>query len=452
MPWSVVENAAPEILARHSEYAGRLDAAVDHWRRAGKLAIAQLAYKEAISNFGAAIRLCKTFGDDVAWQRRELEIQVELGQALLANLGYQAPETLAAFERAVTLAEAIGEPDLLVPSIFGLWASHYIGNRSTGNLADRVEKITAKTGNKGHRCVNMRMLALERFHAGEYRKCLKLVDTALAIYDPNQHRDLALTFAHDPRSAATNYKAWSKWYLGFPDQARVAVEDSISWAREIDHPNTIGISLCYGVSLTNIWRRDLARVEEAATEIVKLSEEKSLELWDTWGRIYLAWATLQRGDRDALKVMESAIVTAHRIGAMRFGSFHLGLLAEAQSRFGQRDAADATLKAAFDLQDITKDAPLEADLYRLRAAARLRASSATKAEAIADLERALVIARRQEALSLELRAARDLARLYADDSKVNEARELLCPVHAKFIEGFDTPDLMESKALLEELG
>jgi class 3 adenylate cyclase/tetratricopeptide (TPR) repeat protein len=444
-------NAAPEILARHSEYAGRLDAAVDHWRRAGKLAIAQPAYKEAISNFGAAIRLCKTFGDDVAWQRSELEIQVELGQALLANLGYQAAETLAAFERAVTLAEAIGEPNLLVPSIFGLWASHYISNRSTGNLADRVEKITAKSGSKGHRCVNMRMLALEHFHAGEYRKCLELVDTALAIYDPNRHRDLALTFAHDPRSAATNYKAWSKWHLGFADQARVAAEDSISWAREIDHPNTIGIALCYGVSLTNIWRRDLARVEEAATEVVKVSEEKSLELWDTWGRIYLAWVRLQRGDRNALKDMEGGIETAHRIGAVRFGSFHLGLLAEAQSRFGQHDVAKATLKAAFDLQGNTKDAPLEADLYRLRAAARLRASSDSKAEATADLGRALEIARRQGALSLELRAARDLARLSADDGKIDEARQVLFPVYARFIEGFDTSDLTEAKVLIDEL-
>ena len=68
----------------------------------------------------------------------------------------------------MTLGEAIGEPDLLVPSIFGLWASHYISNSSTGDLADRIEKITAKTGNSGHRCVNMRMLALERFHAGAH--------------------------------------------------------------------------------------------------------------------------------------------------------------------------------------------------------------------------------------------------------------------------------------------
>jgi predicted ATPase len=388
----------------------------------------------------------------VDWQRRELEIQVDLGQALIANLGYQAAETLVAFERAVTLAETIGEPDLLVPSIFGLWASHYIANRSTGDLADRLERITAKSGNKGQRCVSLRMLALESFHAGEYLKCLELVDSALAIYDREQHRDLALTFAHDPCCAATNYKAWSHWYLGSPDQAKVAAEASIAWAREIGHPNTIGLALCYGVSLTNIWRRDLGRVEEAATQVIELSEEKSLELWATWGRIYLSWVRLQRGEGNALKDMEAAIESARRIGAVRLGSFHLGLLAEAQSRLGQHDAAKATLQEAFDLQESTHDVPFEADLYRLRATIRLRAARTSKEQAIADLQRALDIARRQEALSLELRAARDLARLHADDGKVDDAREILLPIHAKFIEGLDTPDLLESKSLLDELG
>ena len=442
----------PEILARHAQYAGRLDAAADLWRQAGVLSVAQPAYKEAISNFGAAIRLCKTFGDDADWQRKELQIQVELGQALIANLGYQAAETLVAFERAVTLAETIGEPDLLMPSIFGLWASHYIANTSTGDLADRIEEITAQSGNTGHRCVYLRVRALEHFHAGEYRECLELVDRALAVYDPDRHRDLALTFAHDPRSAATNYQAWGKWYLGFSDQARDAAEDSIAWAREIGHPNTIGIALCYGVSLTNIWRRDLDRVEAAATEIVKLSEEKSLVLWDTWGRIYLTWVRLQRGDGRALPDMEAAIETALRIGALRFGSWHLGMLAEAQSRLGRHDAAAATLQRAFDLQEKTKDAPLQADLYRLRAAVRLSASATSRDAAVVDLQRALAVARRQQALSLELRAARDLARLHADGDEVDRARDVLLPVHAQFVEGFDTPDVLESKSLLDELG
>lgn len=191
-------DVTPEILARHAECAARTEQSIDYWQRAGVLAVAQPAYKEAIANFGAAIRLCGPFGDDAAWQRRELQIQVELGQALVANLGYQAPATLAAFERALALAEVIGEPDLLVASIYGVWASRYTADKPLENLADRMEKITAESGNSGHRCVNMRMLALERFHAGEYRKSLELIDSSLSLYDPDAHRNLALTFAHDP--------------------------------------------------------------------------------------------------------------------------------------------------------------------------------------------------------------------------------------------------------------
>jgi predicted ATPase len=444
-------NVTPEILARHAEYAGRNEQAIDYWQRAGALAVAQPAYKEAIANFGAAIRLCGLFGDEAAWRLRELQIQVQIGQALVANLGYQAPATLAAFERALALAETIGEPDLLVASIFGVWASRYMANQPSEYLADRLEKITAESGNSGHRCVNMRMLALERFHAGEYRKSLELVDNALSLYDPDVHRDLALTFAHDPRTAATNYIAWNKWHLGFPDQARTASEEALEWARRIDHLNTLGIALCFGTGPTNIWLRNVARVQEAAEESLRLSEEKSLSLWEVLSRVYLAWVRLQHGDRGGLQEMEASIASAQRTGALRFRTFHLGLLAEAQMRFGEIDAAEATLKAAFETHAVTRDMPFEADLYRLRAAVRLQTSRGATEDSAANLLHAIEIARRQDALSLELRAAHDLAQLRADQGDRDEAYGILAPVYSRFTEGFDTPDLKDAKALLDAL-
>jgi hypothetical protein len=132
------------------------------------------------------------------------------------------------------------------------------------------------------------MLALERFHEGRYPPSLELVNEALEIYDPNLHRDLGLRFAHDPRAAATSYRAWNLWHLGFPDQVREAVEQALAWAREIDHPNTIGITLCYGVTLTNIWLRDVDRVETAAREVLELAERMSLGLWQAWGEFISA--------------------------------------------------------------------------------------------------------------------------------------------------------------------
>ena len=440
---------ASEILARHAEFGGRIEAAAAHWRAAGETAIGQPAYKEAIANFNAAIRLCQTFGNDQAWQREELELQVQLGQALIANLGYQATETTAAFERGLALAEAIGDQELLLPSIYGVWASRYIENRPMEDLADRAVQI-ARGGDSGRYCVALRMQALGRFHAGQFRKSLELVDQALVVYDTDAHRHLGLEFGHDPRAAAMNYKAWSDWHLGLPDHARAGCEASLAWARAIDHPNTIGLTMCFGVAITNIWLRDIERVQQAALESIQLSEEKSLSLWDTWGRVHLGWVGMQRGGADAPVLMRQAIETAERIGVLRYGSFHLGLLADGLSRLGDHTAARATIEAALKMQSFTQDIPLAPDLYRYRANIRLRISSKAIGEATADLEHAIELSRAQGALSLELRAATDLARIWAENGKSARSASLLQTVCDQFVEGFDTPDFLDAKSLLDQ--
>jgi len=443
---------SPEILARHSEYAGRIEGAIDLWQKAGRLAVNQPAFSEAISAFESAIRLCQNFGNDVVWRRREQEIQVERGQALLANLGYQAPETAAAFERALELAEEIGEPDLLIPALYGIWASCYVGARPMRDYTERARQIIAAHHNDSHHCVNLRMRALECFHRGEYRDCLDLVEQAIDVYDMERHRRLGYEFGHDPRSQAFVYRAWSEWHLGLADRALASLEESLAWAREIDHANTLGIALCFGMALTNIWRRDVDRVHTASEEMIRLAEEKSLALWDTWGHIQLSWARLADGDGAALLDMEKAIEMSRRQGSLRFSPLYVGLLAEAQSRHGHHQAAAKSLELALALQMETADAPLEADLYRIRAGLRLATEgSSARSDAIADLRHALSAAGHQEALALELRAARDLAELLAEEGETDQARDVLSPILSRFSEGFELPDLIEARALANQL-
>jgi predicted ATPase/class 3 adenylate cyclase len=444
-------NAPPEILAQHAEAAGRMAEALDQWERAGAAAVARPAYKEAIAAFNAAIRLAREHGADGSRQRRELVLQVQLGPALIANLGYQAPATTAAFERALELAEQIGEPDLLIPAIYGLVAGRYIAVTPFAELAQRLGELTSVGRDSGARCVALRMLALEQFHAGQYSRSLDLVDQALAIHDPAIHRDLAMRFGHDPRAGATNYRAWNRWLLGYPDQARTAAADALRWAREIDHANTTGLVLCMGVSLTNIWLRDVDTVESAANEALALADKMSLALWGAWARSHRAWALSERGDRAALAEFAAGLAAARAIGANRFEVLHLGLYAEAQSRVGEHAAAEHSIAEAFRSFESRPDAPFLVDLHRRRAATALRAQATAASDAIADLERALDIARQQQALSLELRASRDLARLWAERGERQRALDLLAPVYGRFTEGFDTPDLMEANEVLDEL-
>ncbi|MET0794450.1 MAG: adenylate/guanylate cyclase domain-containing protein [Polyangiaceae bacterium] len=445
------DDAPPEILAQHAEAAGQTKTAIDCWDKAGEEAIARPAYKEAIAHLEAAIRLCHQLSADPLWLRRECELQVRLGQALLEHLGYQAPATMAAFERARALAEEVGEPSLLVPSMYGLWANRYVSGTPAPELAARFGELTESAGDNGARCVALRMLALERFHEGFYAASLRLLEEALSVYDPAAHRNFSPRFGHDPRAGAMNYKAWNLWYLGFQDQARATAEQALTWAREVGHQNTIGIALCLGVTMTSIWLRDVSRVEASTAESLRLAKDKSLLLWKAFGRIHFGWALAERGHPDALVEIDAGLDDARRIKAGRYEGFHLGLAAEARSRAGQHDTAQAMMAAAFAAQARSQDTPFLPDLHRLRAAIALRASADATNAAEADLNQALTIARNQASPSLELRAARDLARLWAERGERRRARDLLAPSYHWFTEGFANPDLQEAKLLLDRL-
>ena len=230
----------------------------------------------------------------------------------------------------------------------------------------RFAELTASGGDSGARCVALRMLALERFHEGQYEPSLQLLEEALSVYDPVAHRELGLRYGHDPRTGAMNYKAWNLWYLGFQDQARATAEQALKWAREVGHQNTIGIALCLGVTMTSIWSRDVSRVEASTAESLRLAKDKSLLLWKAFGRIHFGWALAERGHPDALAEIEAGLDEARRIRAGRYEAFHLGLAADARSRAGQHDAAQAMIAAAFAAQARSQDMPFLPDLHRLQ--------------------------------------------------------------------------------------
>ena len=443
-------DAAPEIRAQHAEAAGRLEAALDAWEEAGRSAVVRPAFREAIADFGAAVRLCGALGTDPCWRLREQAIQVELGQALIASAGWQGEATLAAFERALALADAAGDSALQFPAIYGLWAGRYLATSGSADLAERFAALAERDGETGPRLIGLRMLALEKFHAGHYREALALTDRSIASYRPEEHSELKMRFGGDPRVAAGYYRGWCLWHLGRPDEAAAQMETSLAWARQINHVNTTGLALCCG-SLTTLWLRRPEQAEEAAREAIRVAEEMSLALWHARGLLHLGAALHRQGLVEGLKTIEAGIAEFRQVGAARFNPLHFSFAAEAYSHAGRHDAAAAAMVQAFDALAQSQDVALASDVHRVRAAIALSADAGGQEAAETDLRRALEIAKKQEALSLELRAARDLAALLDARGERNQAHDLLAPVFGAFTEGFQTPDLMEAATLLTSL-
>ena len=180
------------------------------------------------------------------------------------------------------------------------------------------------------------------------------------------------------------------------------MQDNLRWTRLVDHANTTGLVLCFG-TMTFIWLRQPDQVRAAAREAIALAEEMTLPLWHAWGRTQLGWA-LSQGDAAAgIPEMEAGIEEAARIGARRFEPFHLGLLADAQIRAAEHAGARVSLARAFDGLALGHHRAFAAELHRMRAAALRQTEGACSPAAMADLHRAIALAREQEATSLELR-------------------------------------------------
>jgi hypothetical protein len=205
-------------------------------------------------------------------------------------------------------------------------------------------------------------------------------------------------------------------------------------------------------TMTNIWLRRTEQVERAAREAIRLAEEVTQALWHAWSRIHLGWALCQSDAALGLAEIEAGLSEAFQIGAGRYESFHLGIAAEAYARAGRTDEARKRMADAFAAQSRGHHEAFAAELYRTRAAVSMRLDGGEPGSAMADLRSALELARQQKALSLELRAARDLARLLAERGEKQQAVDTLAPTFGRFTEGFETPDLAETATLLRELG
>jgi predicted ATPase len=452
--------AEPELLAHHFTQAGLTEAAIEWWGQAGQRSLERSALVEAAEQLTRALVQIATLPGTPALRRQQIKLQVSLMTPLVHVKGYAAPETKAAAERARLLieqAEALGEPPedplLLFVVLYGFWAANYIAFNGdiVRDLGAQFFAMVKKQATIAPQMIGYRLMGTSLLSTGEIAEARAHFDKGIALYDPTEHRTLATRFGVDVRVSILSYRSWALWMLGYPEAALADAEAALSDAREIGQAATLMFALNY-TSLPHIFRGDYAKAKAVVDELVVLADEKGTLIWKASGLslqgILLA---LSGKPADAIPMIISGRSMYESTGATLGLSWRSPHLSAAYAELGQFDDAWRCVNEAITAVEATKETWCEAESHRVAGEIALKSPEANVPNAQAHFERALAVARAQQAKSWELRAAMSMARLLRDQGKRDEARDQLAPVYGWFTEGFDTLDLKDAKALLDEL-
>jgi predicted ATPase len=455
----IAENQ-PELLARHCTEAGLIEQAASLWGKAGQRSLERSALVEAVAQLTRALNQIATLPASPALRREEMKLQVALITPLTHVKGYAAPETNAAVERARQLieqAETLGEPPddplLLFSVLYGVWVANYVAfdggmmrELSTEFLALAEKQRATMPLSVGHRLVGTSLAC-----TGDIAQGRAHLDRAAALYNPTEHRPLALRFGQDVRVAILSNRALALWMLGHPTAALADTDQLLTDAREIGQAATVMYALFHAAHI-QLFRGNYQAVNTLGEEVVALAEEKGALLWKGSGVIDQGYVSALTGKAsDAVQMITAGIGLWRATGATAWMPLYRLHLAKAYSELDQFDEAWRNIRDAMSAIEDTKERWWEAEVNRTAGEITQLSPERDAAKAEEYFERALAVARQQQAKSWELRAAMSLARLWRDQGKVSQARELLAPVYGWFTEGFDTRDLKEAKALLAEL-
>ena len=395
-----------------------------------------------------------------ALRREEIKLQVALITPLIHVKGFAAPETKAAAERARLLieqAEALGEPPddplLLFSALFGSWvASHVAFNGDAmRELGAQFLAVAEKQGATAPLLIAHRVMGISLAWTGNIAEGRAHYDQGVALYDPAKHRPLATRFGQDAGVSILCFRSLALWLLGYHDAALADLVRALKDAREIGQATTLMFALLHA-SMTHICCGNYATANALLDELVPLADEKGASFWKAYGMSLQGCLLVLTGKAsDAVHMVTSGIAAWRSTGATMWVPVYLSHLARAYADVGKFDQAWRCIGEAIAAIETAKERWWEAEVNRTAGEIALLSPEPDAAKAEAYFERALAVARQQQAKSWELRAAMSLARLWRDQGKVQQARELLAPVYGWFTEGFDTRDLKEAKALLEEL-
>ncbi|MGA7600794.1 MAG: AAA family ATPase, partial [Pseudolabrys sp.] len=447
----------PELLARHWTEAGLIEKAASLWGKAGQRSLARSALAEAAEQLTRALDQIATLPGTPVVRGEQIKLQVALVNALMHVKGYAAPEPKAAAEQArqyIERAEALGEspedPLLLFSVLYGVWAANYVAfdGDVTRDLASQFMALAEKQGQTVPLMIGHRLMGNSLTLTGDIAKGRAHYKQAFSLYDPATHRTLATRFGQDVGVSTLVYRALAGWMLGYPEAALADADHALEDARDSGHAGTLMYAQ-FHTSLTNVLCAKYAAANAQSNEVVRLADEKGAALWKALGTMQNGCVLALSGKAsEAIQMITSGIIMYRSTGSRVYLPIFLSHLSRTYAELGQFDQAWRCIGEAMTAVETTKERWFEAEIHRVTGEIALKLSQLGSLQAETYFERALTVARVQQAKSWELRAAMSMARLWLDQDMREKARDLLAPVYGWFTEGLDTRDLKEAKALL----
>jgi class 3 adenylate cyclase/tetratricopeptide (TPR) repeat protein len=453
-----VAESQPELLARHCAEAGLIEKAAGLWGKAAQQSMARSALIEAAAQFTRALAHIASLQGSAALRREQAKLQTGLANVLTQVRGYAAPETISALgearrliERAEELGEPLDDPQLLFSMLWGFWAASYIafnGDLMRELAAEFLERAE-KQGETALLQIAHRIWAITLSFTGDIVEARAHYARALALSDPAGDHLLTTYFGATTKVSGPSFRALTLWLLGYPEAAQADIDLAVTVARGTGQ----AVSLMLALGMTNyvhVLSGNHVAAAAFADELSALADEKSAPFRQAEALFQRGCVfALTGGFSDAVQLMSSGIAAWRATGAKLQTPLHMSSLANAHARLGRFDEASRCIDEAIAAITANKETWCEADVHRVAGEIALLSGEPRSAEAC--FERALAIARQQHAKSFELRAGISMARLLRDQDKREEGRDLLISIYDWFTEGFDTRDLKEAKALLDEL-
>lgn len=443
-----------EHLAHHAGRGGLREKAVAYLRQAGSKAFSSSAHAEALANFTRALDLLATLPTGVERDRQELGVRLALGPTLQVTRGYAAPEVEANYRRARELSARVGDLIQRFQALWGLWllASHRANVTTALEFGQELLALGERSGDSALRLEGHHALWPVLIWTGRVNAARSHLEQGIALYDKTQHRAHAFVYGgHDPGMCCLKCASWAFWLLGYPERGLEYSVSSLSLAEHLAHPPSLVTALAWACVFRDL-RREASAVRRHAGDLMRVATEQGTEQWLATGTIIDGCVRAELGEGEpAAAQIRRGIDVYRSTGAELFMPYFLSLQARAHIALGQPGIALGLVGEALTRARATGELVWEPELLRLQGELHLATRSTGVPAACESFQRAIAIARGEQARSWELRAAVSLARVLAADGELGHACRTLAAVYDGFTEGFDTPDLRDAQSLLRDL-